>query len=134
MVAKSKIGLSGARLGIAMPLPIILAMKSVLSSRATELAITSGTLFSTDEALNIGLIDEIADDKADAIRKCVAFLDRFKKIPPQARGITKQMIRKKEIDEIANNRQRDIDEFVAAVRSPEAQKQFEIFLNPSSKN
>jgi 3,2-trans-enoyl-CoA isomerase len=133
MVPKSKIGLSGARLGIAMPLPIILAMQSVLTPRNTELAITSGTLFTTEEALSIGLIDEIAEDKTDAIRKCVAFLDRFKKIPPNARASTKLVLRKKHLDEIANNRKRDVDEFVAAVTSPEAKQSFEFFLDPSKK-
>ncbi|KAG5675602.1 hypothetical protein PVAND_005494 [Polypedilum vanderplanki] len=131
MVSKSKIGLSGARLGIAIPLPIILSMRSILSPHATELAITTGKLFTTEEALKIGLIDEIAEDKEDALRKCERFLDRFKKIPPNARALTKQAIRKKELDEIANNRKRDVDEFIAAVTSHEAKESFEIFLDPS---
>jgi Delta3-Delta2-enoyl-CoA isomerase len=128
MVPKSKIGLSGARLGIAIPLPLILTMKNIIGAREADLAITSGKLYSSEDALKIGLIDEIAADKADALLQSERFLNRFKKIPPVARGKTKLLMRRKEIDEIMNNREHDIDEFVKAILSSEAQREFELFL------
>lgn len=133
MVKNSKMGISGARLGISIPLPMIYVMKNAISSRDAELALLSGKLFSTEDALKVGLIDEIAIDRADAFTKCQAFLDRFKEIPPLARGITKQSIRRSEMQEILNNRQRDIDDFVKTVLSPEAQDSFEAFLTSSKK-
>lgn len=56
-------------------------MKNTISGRDAELALTMGTMFSTDEALNIGLIDETATDKADAIAKAESFLAKTAKIP-----------------------------------------------------
>lgn len=122
-----------ARLGITMPKPIIMTMRPILGSRQTELAILSGTLFSTDEALKVRLIDEIAKDKSEAILKCEQFLDRFKKIAPKARGSTKNRIRLADIEQIMNNREKDIEDFVASISSDEAQSAFEIFLDPSKK-
>lgn len=55
-------------------------MRNVISSRQTELALSTGQLFTTDEALKIGLIDEVATDKADAVAKAEKFLLRMSKI------------------------------------------------------
>lgn len=112
-----------------MPNPIIKTMQSILSSRQSEIAILNGTLFSTDEALKIGLIDEIASDKSEAIIKCEKYLNRLKKIPPNARGKTKQNIRRADIDAVLNNRDKDIEEFVESICSPEAQASFEKFIS-----
>lgn len=77
-----------------MPAPIIKTMQSILSTRQSEIAILNGTLFTTEEALKVGLVDEIASDKSDAIIKCEKYLNRLKRIPPNARGKTKQNIRR----------------------------------------
>jgi len=55
-------------------------MRNVISNRDTELALTTGRLFTTDEALKIGLIDEVAKDKADAVAKAEKFLVGISKI------------------------------------------------------
>jgi hypothetical protein len=57
------------------------SMRNVISIRQTELALTSGRMFTTDEALKIGLIDEVATDKADAVAKAEKFLVGMSKIP-----------------------------------------------------
>lgn len=56
-------------------------MRNVISNRETELALTTGRMFTTDEALKIGLIDEVATDKADAVAKAEKFLVGMSKIP-----------------------------------------------------
>ena len=55
-------------------------MRNVISNRHAELALTTGRLFTTDEALKIGLIDEVATDKADAVAKAEKFLVGISKI------------------------------------------------------
>jgi 3,2-trans-enoyl-CoA isomerase len=55
-------------------------MRNVISSRQTELALSTGRLFTTEEALRIGLIDEVATDKPDAVAKAEKFLLRMTKI------------------------------------------------------
>jgi Delta3-Delta2-enoyl-CoA isomerase len=70
----------------------------------------------------------MATDKADAISKCVAFLDNFKKVAPEARALTKQSFRNKEIQELEDNRAQDVDLFCFAVNQPKVQKGLEMYL------
>lgn len=128
MLPKFTIGLNETQLGIVAPTWFMASMKNTISSREAEKALTLGTLFPTDEALRVGLIDEIAADRADAIAKCEAFLLRFKKIPPMARALTKQNFRIKEIQELEDNRTNDVDLFVSVVSSPKVQQGLELYI------
>lgn len=122
------IGLNETKLGIVAPKWFMASMRNTISRRDAELALTLGTLFTTDEALKVGLIDEIATSKEDAIAKATAFLDKFKKISPQARSMTKQALRSKDIMELEDNRTQDIDLFCYAVTQPKVQKGLEMYL------
>lgn len=128
MLPKFTIGLNETQLGIVAPSWFMATMKNTISSRAAEKALTLGTLFSTDEAWAIHLIDEIAADKAEALEKSEAFLNRFKKIPPMARALTKQNFRIKEIQELEDNRTADVDMFAAVVVNPKVQKSLEAYI------
>ncbi|XP_058449512.1 enoyl-CoA delta isomerase 1, mitochondrial-like [Malaya genurostris] len=122
------IGLNETQLGIVAPSWFQAAMRNTISRRDAELALTLGTLFSTDEALKVGLIDEIASNKEEALAKAVGFLDRFKKVSAQARSMTKQALRSKDIMELEDNRSQDIDLFVYAVTQPKVQQSLELYL------
>lgn len=128
MLPNFNIGLNETQLGIVAPSWFMATMKNVLPLRTAEMALTLGTLFPTDEALRIGLIDEIAADKADAIAKCDKFLTRFKKIPTLARSLTKQHFRIKDIQALEDNRVADIDMFEATVQNPKVQQSLEMYI------
>lgn len=128
MLPKFSIGLNETQLGIVAPTWFQATMRNTLSRRDAELALTLGTLFSTEEALKVGLIDEVAASKEEGIAKANAFLDRFKKISPQARSMTKQALRSKDIMELEDNRSQDVDLFVFAVTQPKVQKGLEVYL------
>ncbi|KAG5675604.1 hypothetical protein PVAND_005496 [Polypedilum vanderplanki] len=129
MLPNSKIGLNETQLGIAIPEVAVHATRNIISSRDAEMALTLGSVFTTDEALKIGLIDEVAENKEDALAKSEKFLSLFKKIPKRARGITKQFFRKKVIDLMTNNREKDVEAFVSYVMNPASQKSFQAFLD-----
>lgn len=78
------------------------SMRNTLPVREAEKALTLGTMFSTDEALKIGLIDEAATDKADTIKPCENFLMQFAKVSPDARALTKKSLRGKHISDLEN--------------------------------
>ena len=128
MLPKFSIGLNETQLGIVAPTWFMASLKNTIPARPAEMALTLGTLFTTEEAHKIGLIDDIATDKADAVAKCEAFLNRFKKIPPMARALTKQNFRIKDIQELEDNRTSDIDLFEAAVSNPKVQKSLELYI------
>ena len=128
MVPKFNIGLNETQLGIVAPSWFMATMKNTITARQAEMALTLGTLFTTEEALRIGLVDDVGVDKADTIAKCTAFLTRFKKIPPMARALTKQHFRIKEIQALEDNRTADIDLFQAAVSNPKVQQSLELYI------
>lgn len=97
MLPKFTIGLNETQLGIVAPSWFQAPMRSVIGARQAELALTTGRMFTTDEALKVGLIDEIASDKADLITKAENFINRFARIPPVARSMTKISFRSKDI-------------------------------------
>ncbi|KAL7040512.1 hypothetical protein ACKWTF_000421 [Chironomus riparius] len=133
MLPNFKIGLNETQLGIACPEVAILATKNIISSRDSEMALTLGTIFETDKALDIGLVDEIAKDKADAMAKCESFMLKFKGVPALARGITKQLFRKKIVDLMTENKERDVENFVNYVLDPISQQNLKAFLHGSKK-
>lgn len=93
MVNNYTIGLNETKLGIVAPFWFVASMKNVISHRESELALTSGRLYKTDEALKVGLIDETAENKDDALAKAEKFFARFDAVNPIARLLTKQELR-----------------------------------------
>lgn len=56
-------------------------MKNVIGVRKAEVALTSGHMFTSDEALNVGLVDEIVNDKEAGLVAAGKFLAVHSKIP-----------------------------------------------------
>lgn len=125
---KLTIGLNETRLGIVAPEFFQASMRNVLSTRETEKALTLGTMYTTDEAIKIGLVDEVATDKQDALKRCEQFLLQFSKVSPDARALTKKSLRGKELTDLEDNREHDLQKFLFFVNSPKVQKGLELYL------
>lgn len=122
------IGLNETRLGIVAPTWFQASMRNVLPSREAEKALTLGTMFSTEQALKVGLIDEIASDKEDALARCEKFILQFDKVSMDARAITKKSFRSKDIADLENRREEDLQLFMFVVNQPKVQKNLEIYM------
>lgn len=128
MLPNYTIGLNETRLGIVAPQFFEASFCSVLSQRDAERALTLGTLFPTDEALCVGLIDEVAADKDEALARCAAFLKQYRSVSALARAMTKQSMRRHGLDALRQNRDHDLSLFVMAVTQPSVQKGLETYL------
>lgn len=133
MAPKFTIGLNETQLGIVAPTWFQATMKNTIPLRQAELALNQGKMFTTDEALKVGLVDELAADKADAIAKCEKFIESFRRIPREARMISKQSFRRAEMEALENNRDQDIQLFVYAVTMPKTQQSLEAYLQSLKK-
>jgi len=133
MVQDYTIGLNETRLGISAPFFFQSAFRNVLPTREAEKALTLGTMFSSQDALKVGLVDEIAVDKADSIEKCENFLIQFKKVSSMARAFTKQSLRKKDLEELENNREQDLQLFLFAINQPIVQKGLGAYIQSLKK-
>lgn len=128
MAKNFTIGLNETKLGIVAPTWFMGTMENTIGRRQTELALTTGKLFTTDEAQKVGLIDEVVDTKEQTKEKCSQWLQQFKKISPEARGLTKQLFRAKTIQELEDNRAQDVERFLYFVQMPKVQKGIELYL------
>lgn len=127
------IGLNETKLGIVAPTWFMASMRNVLPPRQAEQALTLGTLFTTDEALKVGLIDEIAANKEEALDRCEKYLLKFSKIDSTARAITKKSFRGRDIAALEKRREEDVQLFCFAVDNPKVQKGLELYLESLKK-
>lgn len=130
MLSNYTIGLSASPVGIVPPEFVFACARSTVSSRRAELMLTTGKLFTSQEALEYGLIDEIATSNEEGTARCEKILQSFSKVPPMARAITKQTFRKETLALIRNprNRSADAQAFSNSVLRPSTQKDIENYV------
>ncbi|XP_063700523.1 enoyl-CoA delta isomerase 1, mitochondrial-like [Culicoides brevitarsis] len=133
MLPNFRIGLNEVQLGLEVPEWLRATMRNVLSRRDTELALTLGTIFSTEDALKVGLIDELANSKEEAIEKCRNFMLQFEKIAPEARSRTKLGLRRAEIQDFLATREDDVQMFVRDIQKESFQEGIELYLKSLKK-
>ncbi|XP_014232185.1 enoyl-CoA delta isomerase 1, mitochondrial-like [Trichogramma pretiosum] len=127
------IGLNETKLGIVAPKWFADPMISTIGYRQAELALMRGSLFKPDEALKIGLIDEIASDKNDALAKSQKYITSYARIPTEAREATKLSLRKETIAWLENNREWDTTVFLNYVQLPQVQKGLDMYVQSLKK-
>lgn len=128
MLKNFTIGLNETQLGIVAPIWFIQTMLNTISKRDTEFALTTGRLFKTDEALKVGLVDEVVSDKAEGLNKAAAFLGKFEMIPPIARAYTKNYLRGPDIEALQKTREKDLQTVMSLITQPKVQQGLEFYL------
>jgi len=125
---KYSIGLNETLLGIVAPFWFKDSMQNTIGFRQTELALMKGTLFSTEEALKVGLIDKAVTSREECLTEATNFVRGMMKIPSEARHVSKMLMRGKYVDQLANYKEQDIDHFVNFITKPEIQKPMGMYL------
>ncbi|CAH1102466.1 unnamed protein product [Psylliodes chrysocephalus] len=133
MFKNCTIGLNETQLGIVAPQWFISSMRNVIGQRQTESALTQGRMFKTEEALSIGMIDEVVENNEEGVARAAAFLKRFERIPPMARAMTKKYIRKETIENMVKNREEDLKNFVTYGTQPAVQEYLGAYLQSLKK-
>jgi len=118
---KFNIGLNETLLGIVAPTWFIDTMVNVIGQRESERALQLGHLYSGEEALKVGLIDELVAP-AEMEERVQVQLKQWLKVPPKARAITKTILRQPVAEKLIKNKERDIEVFVSLVSQPAIQK------------
>ncbi|XP_026685347.1 enoyl-CoA delta isomerase 1, mitochondrial-like [Diaphorina citri] len=130
---KYTIGLNETKMGIIAPFWFVDTMVHTLGPRQTELALTSGKMFTSAEALKVGLIDEEVTSEEEAITRAETFLAQYATIPGAARKLTKLMLREKTISNLMENKEKDLKNVVDLITSPQVQKGLGLYLQSLKK-
>ncbi|XP_017464863.1 PREDICTED: enoyl-CoA delta isomerase 1, mitochondrial-like [Rhagoletis zephyria] len=133
MLPKFTIGLNETRLGIMAPNWFMASFLNVLPRRIAELALTQGRMFTTVEAQQAGLVDDVVNTKEEALAKCEEFFASFKQVSPYARALTKQQFRVKELQDLEEHREQDLQLFIDTITKPGTQKALGLYLESLKK-
>ena len=87
-----KIGLNEVPVGIPLPPVIFKAMRRVVGSRQAERLSVQGLLISGDEALRVGLVDELAAPER-VVERAVEWCRSLLALPPRAMAATRDLAR-----------------------------------------
>ncbi|XP_030645846.1 enoyl-CoA delta isomerase 1, mitochondrial [Chanos chanos] len=126
------IGLNETKLGIVAPFWFKDTMMNTVGNRETELALQLGHLYSSSEALKIGLVDRLVpEDKV--LSTAMETMANWFTIPDHARQISKSMMRKPIIDKLLASREADIKNFVSFITKDSIQKSIGMYLEMLKK-
>lgn len=88
-----KIGLNEVQVGLTVPEVIQLAFKRLLGAHRAERMMVAGALVEPDEALRIGLVDELAEVD-QVIAQSLAWCHKHLALPPEAMSNTRRLARR----------------------------------------
>ncbi|XP_032677224.1 enoyl-CoA delta isomerase 1, mitochondrial-like isoform X2 [Odontomachus brunneus] len=131
---KHSIGLNETQLGLVAPKWFRDIYISLLGYRQAEIALLKGLLFKPEKALEIGLVDELAKDKTDAIEKCKNYILSFENIPQLGRGLSKLELRKDLIEWFNKNKEIDTEQFVNTLQLPKIQAGLKLYIEYLKQN
>ncbi|KAJ8713616.1 hypothetical protein PYW07_013986 [Mythimna separata] len=125
---RAVIGLNDTAVGISPALWIVQLMTRLMGPKNAEYACTSSVMYPAEKALQVGLIDEVATDKEDAIEKCKAFIRSYDHISPVIRATTKRAIRQEFITDFESNRKKYAEDSLARAMNPDFQETIERYI------
>ena len=125
--AAATIGLNESQLGIVAPPWLAQQMMDTIGRRRAELALSLGLLYTAEEALEIGLIDELVPMDEVQERAYQAAV-QWGKIPPNGRMAIKMQVRRERLNQLEATRQEDLDNFCRVVTSDKVQRDLTSYL------
>ncbi|XP_019855939.1 PREDICTED: enoyl-CoA delta isomerase 1, mitochondrial-like [Amphimedon queenslandica] len=127
------IGVTAARIGVIAPPLFQDNIKHIIGSRQTELMLLQGKVFTPDEALKIGLIDEVHCSNEDIISYACRSLIPFMETDVRARTNMKLSLRSKIIQKMELEREEHNEAFADFMLSPPVQEKLVSFIKTLKK-
>jgi len=128
-----KIGLNEAQFGLVAPWWFIAAYENVIGKRQCEMHIQLGTLHTTEEALKIGLLDEVHQDLDAMSKSAILQVKKWNKAHQEAKKQSKVLMRKELYDKLANGVKEDIAFAWKWINSQQTQAALGVYLQSLQK-
>ncbi|XP_048575872.1 enoyl-CoA delta isomerase 1, mitochondrial [Nematostella vectensis] len=122
-----KIGYNEVKGGLLAASWDIATMVSVLGRQVTERSVQVGQMFTSEEALKVGMVDEIVP-LGEASAAAMAAMEKWLRIPDKIRSKAKLTLRREELQRMQDRREEDLREFVARVQKDYTQKSIQNLL------
>ncbi len=105
-------GLNEVQVGLVVSPVIHRALERAVGPRTAEKILVTGKILNAEQALEIGLIDELADDPDDVVRRAVNWCEQMLAFPRLAMSTTRSMVRADLIRLFDENSIMDVEKFV----------------------
>lgn len=115
-----KIGLNETQVGLSLPGFIHQALVRLVGPHRAERLVVSGALVGPAQALEVGLVDELAEDPASAIEAAIAFCKTHMALPPDAM-LGNRKIMRESLYRLFDNREGEDQAFLEVWFSNETQ-------------
>lgn len=132
MAPNFTMGLNETQLGIVPPPWFVDTMLNVIGPRQTERCCTLGMMMNSQQAKDIGLVDDIVPLES-LMERANAEMQAYLKLPAMARQLTKQQIREPVVDKLLTKREEDIAHFVNFITKESVQKTLGFYLEQLKK-
>lgn len=109
---KYKTGLNEVQVGLVVSPVIKSALVRLLGPHPAEKILVPGTMLSPDQALSIGLVDELAETPESCVARAIAWCDHLLSLPRNAMSLTRQMSRQDLCDYFDQKDQYGVELFV----------------------
>jgi 3,2-trans-enoyl-CoA isomerase len=86
-------GLNEVQVGLVVSSVIHRALERAVGARTAEKLLVAGTVLDTEQALKIGLIDELADEPEDVVNRAVNWCEEMLALPRLAMLTTRSLVR-----------------------------------------
>lgn len=128
MKGRYTIGVSGALLGILIPKWVSTLYFNTLNFGPAEHALKLGKLFTPEEALELHIVNELADSPSDLIEKSESEMEKWLKIPDAARRLTKKSLRQMYVDDLESYEKELVEENLKFFFRDETQNILEAYV------
>lgn len=115
-----RIGLNEVQVGLFVPDAIQYALRRQIGAYRAERLMVAGAMPTAEEALGIGLVDELSDAE-DVVARARAWLASQLALPQAAQRETRRIARRDLRESIEDPARMDLPRFIAAWQSPETQ-------------
>ena len=115
-----RIGLNEVQVGLFVPEPIQYAFRRVVGTRQAERMLLAGAMVESEEALAVGLVDELAEPE-QVPAQALAWLQNMLKLPGNAQRDTRAIARHDLLESIMDPARMELPRFIEAWQSPQTQ-------------
>ena len=122
-----QIGVTAAKVGLVAPPWFLKMLSHLMGERRTEHVLQVGKTFSPDEAVQVGLVDEVCSDDQGS-NACLQALSSYLSVSQQSRQTMKRYLRAELIDDFDSKRVKDRDNFLDYVMRDSVQEQLGIYI------
>lgn len=141
--SKARIGLNESAFGLLVPPWMGQQYIDTIGHRRAEMALSLGALYRPSEALSMGLVDHVVvvggvtelqpnDAKvvsdSPVVAKAKEVVQEWIRIPPYARVASKKFARQRQIDQLVQTREADVEAFCASVMNQRTQDNLGAYL------